>query len=98
MELKTLLNCIGFDWDKGNFKKSWLKHKVNPFESEQIFFNEPLIIIEDSKHSNSETRYYALGRTNGERCLFIVFTIRKDKIRIISARDMNKKEKKAYGS
>jgi uncharacterized protein len=91
-----LSKCCGFQWDEGNASKSWAKHKVSPNESEQIFFNQPLIVEEDARHSQKENRYYALGRTDGGRLLFIIFTIRQDLIRVISSRDMNRKERKAY--
>lgn len=86
----------GFQWDKGNIEKNWLKHHILHIECEQIFFNELLIVADDSKHSQKEKRWFALGRTESERRLFVVFTIRKNLIRIISARDMNKKEKRKY--
>jgi uncharacterized DUF497 family protein len=86
----------GFDWDKGNIEKNWERHKVSFVECEEVFFNEPLIVQEDEVHSTGENRYYALGRTNDERCLFIVFTIRRNKIRVISARDMSKRERRIY--
>ncbi len=86
----------GFLWDKGNSEKNWEKHKVSRPESEQVFFNKHLIVTDDEKHSKSEKRYYLLGRTDSDRNLFIVFTIRKNLIRIISARDMNKKEREIY--
>lgn len=89
-------NITGFQWDKGNIDKNWLKHKVLHIECEQIFFNEPLIIAENAKHSQHEIRWFALGRTELDRKLFIVFTIRKNLIRVISARDMNKKERRTY--
>lgn len=90
--------CKGFDWDQGNLEKNWIKHQVAPFECEQIFFNQPLVVANDDKHSKDEKRYYALGRSDEDRCLFVVFTVRGDLIRIISARDMNKKERKIYGA
>lgn len=86
----------GFDWDKGNIRKSWDKHKVSPVECEEIFFNAPLVVKDDETHSTGENRYYALGKTDGGRFLFIVFTIRGKKIRIVSARDMNRKERRVY--
>jgi uncharacterized DUF497 family protein len=86
----------GFDWDDGNISKNWLSHKVYHFEAEQIFFNQPLLISDDEKHSQKEKRYYALGVTDNARFLFIAFTIHKNHIRIISARDMNRKERKIY--
>jgi len=93
---KILQGCIGFEWDEHNAKKNWQKHKVTPAECEQIFFNRPLIVADDVRHSHSEKRFYALGRTDLRRRLFIVFTVRNSLIRIISARNMNKKEKRSY--
>lgn len=94
--LKKLQECTGFNWDKYNIQKNWEKHKVLPVESEQVFFNQPLIVVEDIKHSQKEERFYVLGRTDKDRRLFIAFTIRKKQIRIISSRDMNKKEREIY--
>jgi hypothetical protein len=88
--------CTGFDWDKGNFEKNRLKHGVSPFECEQIFFNQPLIVAQDETHSQKETRFYALGQTDMARLLFVVFTVRKDLIRVISARDMSRSEKEVF--
>jgi uncharacterized DUF497 family protein len=88
--------CTGFEWDKGNFIKNWEKHGVSILECEQIFFNQPLITQHDEKHSTNEPRYYALGQTDTFRRLFIVFTIRNNLIRVISARDMNRRERKDY--
>jgi uncharacterized protein len=86
----------GFDWDHGNINKNWVKHGVTDSECEQIFFNQPLIILPDLKHSVSEERFYALGRTDSDRVLFVVFGLRKKLVRIISARGMNRKERKEY--
>jgi len=85
-----------FEWDEANIAKNWEKHKVSHFECEEIFFNEPLVVAPDEIHSKHETRRYALGKTNQERLLFVVFTMRGKKIRVISARDMNKKERRYY--
>ena len=85
-----------FDWDAGNETKNRDKHGVEQIEAEQIFFNTPLLISEDSKHSSDESRYYALGITDKGRLLLIVFTKRSDKIRVISARDMSRKERRNY--
>ena len=93
---ELLLNCIGFDWDEGNAEKNWLHHQVTRNESEQVFFTEPLIIADDTKHAQYEKRWYILGSTDAGRLLFIAFTIRKDLIRVISARDMNNKEREVY--
>jgi uncharacterized protein len=93
---KILARCTGFEWDKGNVTKNWDKHDVSTGECEQIFFNRPLIIKRDREHSRFENRYYVLGRTNMNRLLFAVFTVRNDKIRIISARDMTELEIERY--
>jgi uncharacterized protein len=92
----NLSNVVGFEWDKGNINKNWIKHKIKVEECEQIFFNRPLITLDDAKHSEKEKRFYALGRTIENNSLFISFTVRKNKIRVISARRMNKKERKIY--
>lgn len=89
-------NCEGFQWDSGNSEKNLHKHKVTSSECEQVFFNQPISVIDDTKHSENENRWYLLGRTDQDRFLFVVFTIRKNLIRIISARDMNKKEREIY--
>ena len=88
----------GFEWDHGNSRKSVAKHDVSQSESEQIFFNQPILILEDSKHSQAENRYHALGITDTGRLLHITFTLRKSEtlIRVISARDMHRKERTAY--
>jgi uncharacterized DUF497 family protein len=92
----VIYNCEGFQWDEGNSLKNWNLHQVTDHECEEIFFNLPLITAQDSKHSTSEKRYYSLGRTDADRWLFISFTIRNNLFRIISARDMNKKETRKY--
>ena len=95
---KTLSQCEGFEWDDGNINKNWLKHKVSPAECEQLFFNRPLIIQDDIEHSEVEKRFYALGRTDSKRTLFIAFTVRNKLIRVISARDMSRKEREVYSN
>lgn|SRR3989344_3052722 len=87
---------LGFDWDTGNIEKSWGKHKVYHKEAEEVFFNKPLKIFRDKKHSADETRFVAYGINSSNRKLTLVFTIRKQKIRIISARDQSKKERRVY--
>jgi uncharacterized protein len=87
---------VEFDWDEGNRQKSWEKHQVDYRECEEVFFNQPLLVNEDVKHSFHEQRYYVLGRSDAGRALFLVFTIRNNKIRIISARDQSKKERAIY--
>jgi hypothetical protein len=88
---RLLANCSGFEWDEGNSGKNWIQHQVSDSESEEVFFNRPLIVGEDKKHSKTEKRHYVLGRTDSNRRLFIAFTIRNNLIRVISARDMNNK-------
>lgn len=97
MHKNMLQQCSGFDWDPGNIDKNWLKHKVTPVECEQIFFNQPLVVQDDIQHSETEKRYYALGKTNLRRFLFIAFTVRDNLIRVISARDMSRKERRLFG-
>lgn len=95
--MKELLQqCTGFEWDAGNSKKNWISHQVSRSECEQVYFNEPLVVSEDDKHSQQEQRWYLQGKTDTERLLFIAFTIRGKLIRIISARDMHKNERKIY--
>ncbi|HHY56712.1 MAG TPA: BrnT family toxin [Chloroflexi bacterium] len=89
-------SCTGFQWDEGNSDKNWYLHQVTNGECEEVFFNLPVILAIDLKHSLTEQRYYALGRTDADRWLFIAFTIRVELIRVISARDMNLKEQKRY--
>ncbi|MBI4239477.1 BrnT family toxin [Candidatus Uhrbacteria bacterium] len=89
-------DIIGFEWDEANRQKSLLKHTIMWFESEQVFFNNPLLIDPDIDHSSSEQRFRALGRTNAGKPLFISFTIRRGFIRIISARPMSRLERKIY--
>jgi len=90
------LRPLKFEWDKGNKEKNWLRHKVKFSEAEEIFFNRPLKTFYDIKHSQKKDRFAALGITNKGRKLTIIFTIRNKKIRVISARDQGKGERKLY--
>ena len=89
----------GFQWDAGNARKSADKHGVSEAEAEQVFFNEPLLVVGDVKHSRSESRFHALGVTGAGRRLHVTFTLREEntKIRVISARDMHRKEQIRHG-
>jgi uncharacterized DUF497 family protein len=89
---------VGFDWDAGNERKSVEKHRVSQSEAEQAFFNEPLLVLKDDRHSFAEARFHALGRTNENGCLHITFTLRREGalVRVISARDMSARERLAY--
>ncbi len=93
----SLANITGFDWDEGNVRKNE-KHSVSMAEAEQIFFNAPLLILEDFKHNTQEPRFHALGKSDDKRQLHITFTLRHagKNIRVISARDMHKKERAIY--
>lgn len=94
--LARLLECVGFEWDEGNSEKNWLKHQVGRAECEELFFNDPLLIAPDEKHSEAEPRYYILGQTDAGRRLFVVVTLRNKLMRVISARDMSRREAKEY--
>lgn len=85
-----------FEWDAGNADKNWTRHRVSQAECEQVFFNQPLVVGEDEFHSVTEHRQYALGSTDAGRLLFVVYTLRGERVRIISARDMTAHERKGY--
>lgn len=87
----------GFEWDSGNARKNE-QHGVTAAEAEQVFFNQPLLLLEDVKHSQGEPRFHALGLTHDKRPLHVTFTLRGDGtlIRVISARDMHRKERAIY--
>ncbi len=91
------LNAIfGFEWDKWNIDKSYKKHGIAPNETEEVFLDEDVKIKKDFKHQEQEERFIAIGKTTENKMLFVVFAIRKDKIRIISGRGANKKEMEVY--
>jgi hypothetical protein len=92
-----LHRITGFDWDDGNARKNE-KHGVSQAEAEQVFFNEPLVLIEDAGHSTHEPRFHALGTTDEGRLLHITFTLRFDTtlLRVVSARDMHRNERVIY--
>ncbi len=93
--IKEYPEFTSFDWDDSNRDKN-LKHNVQNWECEQVFFNDPIIILDDLKHSIVEDRFAAFGKTDERRRLVVIYTKRSSKIRVISARDMNKKEKHFY--
>lgn len=93
-----LAQTSGFQWDSDNLEKNWLAHQVSAAECEQVFFNQPLVAAADIAHSQEEARFYSLGPTDSGRLLFVVFTLRGTLIRVISARDMSRKERKIYQS
>jgi uncharacterized DUF497 family protein len=87
---ELLAKCSGFEWDEGNKRKNWLKHRVKKREAEEVFINKPRIYLYDRRHSQGEERFTILGVTDAGRRLTVTFTVRGDKIRIISARDQNR--------
>ena len=89
-------SLIGFDWDDGNVYKNEEKHGLNFKHIEEVFFNEPLLVIEDFLHSENECRCVAYGRDDNDLKIMVVFTVRANLIGVISAREMTKKEKKFY--
>lgn len=91
-----LNQLTGFDWDAGNREKNWQKHRVSTGECEEVFFNLPLLLQDSPGCSQTEPRFLVLGQTNAGRQLFIAFTVRQEKIRVISARDMSQKERDLY--
>ena len=91
-----LEGCTGFDWDETNAQKNWDRHHVTPEEAEDVFFHAPLVVRSDVRHLKHKKRYYALGRTSVDRWLFLAFMVRRNLIRVISVRDMNKNERAVY--
>lgn len=91
-----LSKITGFEWDKGNVDKSFDKHGITPNEAEEIFIDENLWLQDDVNHSQREERFTAIGKTTQNNMLFIAFTVRGTKIRIISARRANIKERREY--
>ena len=94
--MKTVRKIIGFEWDAHNRDKNLAKHRVTDEECEEAFFDPDKKVAVDETHSQNERRYFLLGNTSQSRLLVIVFTIRHERIRVISARDINKKERKLY--
>lgn len=87
---------VGFQWDRGNSNKNLLRHNVQNWECEQVFFNKPLLVLEDPRHSATERRWAGFGKTDLGRLLVVIFTKRCNLLRVISARDMSSKERKFY--
>ncbi len=91
-----LKKITGFEWDQGNIDKSYQKHGITPNEAEEVFLDEDILLLEDIKHSKQEERFKAIGKITKGKMLLLVFTIRRNRIRIISARVANKKERRLY--
>jgi len=96
LRVKTVEDPICFEWDEGNSQKNWIKHKVSVQEAQQVFFDEKKIVYKDVPHSVDEDRYIVLGKTEAAQVLFVVYTLRGSKVRIISARKANRKEVLLY--
>ena len=86
---------VGFEWDAGNWRKSELQHGVAAAEAQEVLLNAPLCQV-DTRHSDDEQRYAALGTTNEGRRLFVSFTVRRNRVRVISARPMSRKERAVH--
>ncbi len=93
---EILAHCVGFQWDEGNADKNWELHRVSRAEAEETFFNRPLVVASDDRHSEKEIRLAALGKTDADRLLAIVFTVRESLVRVISVRDMSRRERSFY--
>lgn len=87
---------VEFEWDRGNLDKTYIKHGIEPKQAEEIFVYEDAIVLPDVKHSQKEERQIIVGKTLDNRYLLVVFTMRRQKIRIISARKMHKEEVEKY--
>lgn len=87
----------GFDWDEGNLNKNRLKHDVESTECEEVFFNAPIIILDDASHSTTEEkRYRIIGISTNGRKIALAITVRNNKIRVIMARDQGRKERELF--
>ncbi len=96
MDVPDFPHIEGFDWDRANVQKNWRRHRVAFYECEELFLQEPLIVVPDPQHSGHEPRYFGYGRTFQGRWLTVVFTTRGNRFRVISARAMSRKERRAY--
>jgi uncharacterized protein len=93
--VRLVVHLSGFDWDEANWRRSELKHGVAVAEAEEVLLNDPICQV-DTRHSDREQRYVALGRTNEGRGLFVSFTVRRGRARVISARPMSRRERTLY--
>jgi len=87
---------VTFEWNEGNEPKSYTKHGVSNLEAEAVFQDEGKLHFRDPLHSSDESRFVTIGRSNRPRILFIAWTLRRAKVRIISARPASRKERKLY--
>ena len=91
-----LNGMTGFEWDESNARKIWARHRVTPTEAEEVFLSTPRLFGEDPAHSDTEPRYVIFGRTSAGRLRSVFFTLRRDSIRVVSARPMSRKERALY--
>lgn len=96
MHMLDLRKILGFEWDVGNIEKSYEKHGITPKEAEKVFLDENLQVERDVQHQEIEERFVAIGKIQENKTLFVVFTLRKDRVRVISARIADKKERSIY--
>jgi hypothetical protein len=89
-------SATSFVWDHGNTDKNWQKHHVSTTEAEEPFFDPNRKEFGDPVHSSLETRHIVVGETKTGRLLYVAYTLRRNKIRVISARSVNKKERSLY--
>src|SRR5207247_11207650 len=89
-------DVLGFQWDEGNSSKNWARHEISQTEAEQIFVTRPVVVIGDVAHSRTEARYFSFGRTDGGRLLTVVFTVRGQQLRVISARQISRRDRRSY--
>ena len=94
--MRIFADVVGFEWDDGNRDKNLIKHDVSNEECEEVFSDRAKIVREDREHSLAEARHVVIGKTGRGRLLFVSFTIRRDRIRVISARDVSAKERTYY--
>lgn len=96
--MEIIQTALEFEWDLGNLNKNIKKHEVTNEEAEEVFADEEALLLDDYKHSGSEKRFMLMGKTDRGRLLSLIYTQRGKKIRIISARSMNKKERRRYAA
>ena len=94
--MELFSGALEFEWDAGNQEKNLVKHGVSNAECEETFFDPHKRVLKEVLHvggSGQEKRHILIGRTKAERILYVVFTVRRNRVRVISARDLNRKER-----
>jgi hypothetical protein len=87
---------IEFEWDPRKAVNNLKKHGISFTEAGTVFGDEFAITVSDPDHFDDEDRFITIGRSNRRRLLIVSHTDRADKIRIISARELTRAERKAY--